>query len=300
MTRQSLPPELACLIIQYLHNDAESLKKCSLVHRSWRREAQKLLFRGNFVRIGVPQDRGCFPLDKEEEKHNSLKFMIQIAKSPHLVDDIRAVRINIADMHRTIMSTHRAWTLLHVLTAISDIDRLETLAFFSMDYLTNFYPWKVKFPSILKIDPLLEEHCSSVTRLELQTPLYFSSLLTLQNLLCSLPALEEFSFCPFRTDESTIAPPNHPSNTPSNVSLQRLIFEHKGPKAYRDKLLWYTMLHERLIDWLATTETRHSLEYLEIRGSDYYNYLEGLDRLMSTITRPFSMVKYATEYGPCM
>jgi hypothetical protein len=275
MTRQPLPLELACIVLQYLHNDSKTLKKCSLVHKSWRHEAQKLLFGRTFVRIGVPQDSRGFPLDKRGEKRSPSEFVARTKKSPHLIYDIRAIRINIADVHRIITSTRGddAWTLPNVIAAIVSANKLGTLAFFSMDHLRDFYRQEVSFPIILGVEPLLEEHFSLVTRLEFQTPLSFTNLGTLQNLLCSLPALEEFFFQPLIIDSSTIEPINHPSN----LSLRRLIYQ--GGRSV--PLCW------RLIEWLAITDSRHSLNQIIISAG--YD-MSVLQPLMGAITQPFSLV----------
>jgi hypothetical protein len=278
MTRhvQPLPPELACMVMQYLHDDFKSLKRCSLVHPSWRREAQKLLFGRNFVRIGVTHDSRSFPLSKRGEKRSPSEFVTQIKRSPHLIHDIRAVRINIADMHRIITSTRGddAWTLSNVLAAILSMDKLETLAFFSIPHLRDFYPQKVNFPNVFRAEPLLEEHFSSVIRLELQTCLHFPDLCNLQNLLCSLPALEEVFLCPLVFEQSSTELPS----PPSNVSLRRLMYENRCRRTYACG---------QVMRWLATTDTRHSLERLTINSRcDMSN----LQPLIGAITKPFSMV----------
>jgi hypothetical protein len=281
MPQQRLPPEIACMALQYLYDDTKTLRKCSLVQKSWRHDAQKLLFGECFVRIGVPEDVRSFPLEKNGGKRSPSEFVARIKKSPHLAKDIRAVRIHLADMHRLITNSQGedAWTLANLLAPLIDtnVDKLETLAFFSCarDRLRDFYRQDVYFPSILLPQPFLEKHFGSVTRLELQSCLWFSNLRTLQELLCSLPALVEFVFCPIIEWGNNVEPPN----PPTNLSLRQLTYDDHEANAYMENC-------EAFMKWLATTGTRDSLEHFTVDGR---GNLAKFHPLLGAVTKPFSM-----------
>jgi hypothetical protein len=279
MPQHRLPPEIACMVLHYLHDDPKALKKCCLVHKSWSRVAQQLLFSECSVRIGVLHDTRYFPLDKKGGKRSPSEFIARIVKSPYLAKDIHAVRINIADMHRIITNSqgHDAWTLANLLAPLTDtkVDKLETIAFFSMEHLTDIYYHNVFFPVILSPEPLLMDHFRSVTRLDLHSYLRFSNLCTILNLLCSLPALVEFIFYPAIQINDCFEPPN----PPTNLTLHKLIYETNGTNAY-------SSFFEPLVTWLAKTGTRHSLQYIAVhpRGD-----VAQFQPLLGAVTKPFSM-----------
>jgi hypothetical protein len=252
MTTPRLPVELCSQVILDLRDEPKGLKRCSLIARAWRYQAQRLLFHHHFVRIGVAADAQYFPLDKKGDRRKPSDFAARARASDVMRREIRGIRFNMVDLHR-IMSNGRdgdaGWTVQNLFAEVSNANlaALETLVFFTMkkqhNQLVHSFP--------IFVYPFeLGSGFQHVVRVHLQASFSFPNFTTLQHFLCQLPRLEEFS-CPTITWDSR----DLSINPPLSVSLRQLVLD--GCALSCDEIVPFSF-------WLVETRTKHSLTPLTL------------------------------------
>jgi hypothetical protein len=279
-----LPKELCFWIIRRFQDDPRTLRKLSLVHRSWTREAQKVLFARHSVRIGVLEDATSFALGTKGQACDPYEFLLRIQKSTHLCGCIQVMRINLASIHQIFMSTHKSdaiWTFEDILDVAisSQLSQLQDLTLFSMD-TSRFYNKTISLPTLQVLSPALQGCLSSLTRMDLHADyplaINFTDFQSLKTLLCALPKLEDFS-CSYLTYTSSIFTP-----TPDDTLLS---LRHLKISCY-DSL---TDPDECFLTWLLTTKTLQSLIDMTVH---FRSYTDKLGALWRRLESPFSLHVY--------
>jgi hypothetical protein len=283
-----LPTEILQLVLGSVA-DSATLRHCSLVQRSWRHESQQLLFSLGVVRIGAHVDkepRNSLPHDLED-------LLDLVTRAPHLSTSIRAVRMNIASVHASVTAARGdgAWCFPTLMEGVvrGGLRGLESLSFFTTpceaitrDMLFLIEP--VTFPLLAVPDLALSIHCRSLARLEFEGCVTFPDLPTLQNLLCSLPSLTDFSFSGLRALRAPADDLGPDPAMPASPTLRRLAYtEHS---CYRDP--HNARVVDRFFGWLMITPSVHTLEYFTYsgvsRGSRAWDLLRSIDRSYSPVT----------------
>jgi hypothetical protein len=268
-----LPLEICMLMLRYVVEDIKSLKKCSLVHRSWTAEVQKLLFGHYFVRIGVRADTRYFPLDiRGGGKSSPMAFSKAMHNNPRMATRIRAICLNLSDMERIVTGgetnvsipgakskyklseqmNNPAWTAEALLSPVMVLPNLQNLNIFEMLHIDKIKAKPYSFPVMSSISDTLTTRLHSVTCVEFSSHVKFVNLRDLQYFLCSLINLQDLTFSCFsmREQSSSLA------NSPSNLSLRALSL-HTNDKSHDTYALY-----DAFFRWLAGTSTAKSLQCL--------------------------------------
>jgi hypothetical protein len=268
------PAELFLWIIRNLVDDPKTLKQCSLVHRTWTSEAQKVLFGAHFVRIGVREDSQSFALDRQKAARSPRDFVARVEKSPQLREYIRAIRINVSHIHHIFTSTHpfdQEWTLDYLFECViaAGVSHIYSLALFSIT-TDRIYTSNVRFPQVDSLAPKLRACLGSLTSLDLQTQVVFRNFRSLVMLLCSLPLLENLS-CLHPLFSENLGYPIIDGKTSPALRNFQFIGERRG---------------DVLLSWLSTTRTVRSLEHFTVQINSRDSQL---DLFLRSIETPFTM-----------
>jgi hypothetical protein len=258
-----LPAELCTLVLENLRHDRQALKICSLVSRAWAGDAQRLLFRNHFVRVGVAADAQSFPSDPRDGERTPSDFIACVKTSTTMVRFVTSVHLNITDIYGMLTNGpggDSAWTMEGLLRAVLDVSMsdLKTLSLFYMDRHSDHYPdMDALLPRLSSPLPIPStSSLQSVTSLMLSSVCYIPDLGTMQHLLCSLPHLKDFT-CGGIILESTalLADP------PTNLALCRLVIgshvDYLEPDIPEPNSLVF-------MEWLEKTETTQTLHYLDL------------------------------------
>jgi hypothetical protein len=261
-----LPLEIYMLALHYLADDAKTLNRCSLVHRAWTDDAQKLLFGHHFVRIGVQADARSFDLSaRGGAEHAPIEFHKAVKKNPTFASRIQCIALNFSDVERIATNSNgldrpflfdspeREWvedptwnvkSLFEPLIS-SRLPCLQKIRIFDMQYIKDIRPLTPCFPCMTSTSESLIAQLRSVISLEFSSTLQFVVMSDLQYFLCSLPNLQHLALSRIRlVDRSkTLVSP------PKNIGLRSLKLNlREGDFTTISK--WGP-----IFDWLATTDT---------------------------------------------
>jgi hypothetical protein len=258
-----LPAELCTMVLENLRHDLQALKICSLVSRAWAGDAQRLLFRNHFVRVGAAADAQPFPSGPRDDERTPSDFIACVKTSTTMVRFVASVHLSITDIYGMLTNGpggDSAWTMEGLLQAVLDVSmsELQILSLFFMDGYSDHYadmePVLPRLSSPLPIPST--SSLQSVTNLILSSVYCIPDLGTIQHLLCSLPHLKEFT-CGGLILESTalLASP------PTNLALSRLVIgshvDYLEPDIPEPNSLVF-------MEWLEKTETTRTLRYLDL------------------------------------
>jgi hypothetical protein len=284
-----LPLEIYMLALHYLADDAKTLKRCSLVHRAWTDDAQKLLFGHHFVRIGVQADARSFDLSaRGGAEHAPIEFHKAVKKNPTFASRIQCIALNFSDMERIATNSNGLdWAFLfdsldpewvedptwNVQSLFEPLisSRLPCLQKIRIFDIRDIRPLTPCFPCMTSTSESLIAQLGSIISLEFSSTLQFAVMSDLQYFLYSLPNLQHLTLSRI----SLLSQRRALVSPPKNISLRslKLNFPEGHITAYSS---W-----DPILDWLATTDTVQSLQYLAIVDWDS---VYSINQLLSSLT----------------
>jgi hypothetical protein len=106
-----LPPEIYDRVFSSVSYDIHTIRSCTLVHRSWTREAQRVLFRDLCIQIGTldkPRQHLSQTITSASEPDSfewtrnasTSAFLAMIRASPYIAQYITSVHLNLSDIYR--------------------------------------------------------------------------------------------------------------------------------------------------------------------------------------------------------
>jgi hypothetical protein len=179
-----LPLQVVELCLAVLDNDILSLQACSLVHSSWTRIAQCLLFSQAVVKVGrdpdLHQKRMYGPIT-----HPATRLCELASQSPYVASCVREVDYDLADAARATRTPHlRSRSVMDVLRPLLQLEELRHLR------LSNRIP-RMKSCKLVTLE---RSQAMDLSTLHVLSTLELSDaglrdLSSLETIISSLPAL---------------------------------------------------------------------------------------------------------------
>jgi hypothetical protein len=261
MRPPALPFELVHMVLFYLPGKVSAdLKRCSLVNKLWRREAQRVLFNTQFVRV----DMANWWNARESHGRSSYRFVELMDASPQLRSLVHNVRLDLTHIGADT-SPIRERTMIDFFLPLfnSGVKELRELWI----CVSNYSHKDIHLPLSVKLEPRLCSLFRSVTSLVFQGVVGVQNLISLQLLLLSCRNLQEFSF-PWIYYHQYYSP----DQVPTSLALHSLTITDHDLEARN-------VSNGALFQWLFRTNTVHTIRNIILKdywGTNVSNFIKVL------------------------